>query len=282
MTDVLSKYMEERGSEIASKRVVACAVEALTPFWTGRTLADIIPQTCKRYAKKRERAENTVRRELNVLASAVNWAFKNGRLTRPVPVELPSKPPGKERWLSRREVARILRAALRSTEVRSYLPLFILIAVYTGRRMGAILSLRWHQVNLEQGFIDFEGTARRSNKRRGLPRIPERLLPHLRRARRGRPEFGYVICRHGEGVDSVYRGIVAAAKRAGVEGITPHVFKHTAISWGMQNGGHTAKLAAFFATSEKMLIEVYGHLHPEHHREAAEAVSRRPGSGMGR
>ncbi len=254
----------------------------MTPFWVGLTLADITPQACSRYAEWRDRSENTVRRELNLLSSAVNWGFKNGRITRPVPVALPPKPAGKERWLSRREVAAILRAALRSTKARSYLPLFILIAIYTGRRMGAIVSLRWHQVNLDQGFIDFEGTARRSNKRRGLPRIPDRLLPHLRRARRGRPEFGYVICRHGEGVDTVYRGLVAAAKRSGVEGVSPHVLKHTAISWGMQNGARTDKLAAFFATSEKMLIEVYGHLHPEHHREAAEAVSMRPGSGMGR
>ena len=44
----------------------------------------------------------------------------------------------------------------------------------------------------------------------------------------------------------------------------------------MQNGGRTDKLAAFFATSEKMLIEVYGHLHPEHHREAADTMGMRP------
>jgi integrase len=31
-----------------------------------------------------------------------------------------------------------------------------LVALYTGRRKDAILSLRWHQVNLETGTIDFE------------------------------------------------------------------------------------------------------------------------------
>lgn len=61
--------------------------------------------------------------------------------------------------------------------VRLYLPLFILIAVYTGRRKEAILSLRWCDVNLTEGIIDFESTQRRTNKRRGRTRISKRLVP---------------------------------------------------------------------------------------------------------
>ena len=48
------------------------------------------------------------------------------------------------------------------------MPLFILIAIYTGRRKEAILSLRWPQVNLEARTINFEVSGRRrTNKRRG-------------------------------------------------------------------------------------------------------------------
>jgi hypothetical protein len=32
----------------------------------------------------------------------------------------------------------------------------IAVELYTGRRKDAILSLRWHQVHLETGTIDFE------------------------------------------------------------------------------------------------------------------------------
>ena len=180
VTDVLAEYAAERGPKIASRRVLGCALTALTPFWQDRTVADMTPQVCERYAEWRGRSENTVRRELNVLATATNWAFKNGRITRAVAVALPPKPPGKMRWFTRKEVALVLRTALRCAKVRLYLPLFILLATYTGRRKEAILSLRWAQIDLDAGLIDFEGTVRRSNKRRGQIPIPDRLLPHLR------------------------------------------------------------------------------------------------------
>ena len=91
--------------------------------------------------------------------------------------------------------------------------------------------------------------------------------------------MGFVINDNGARLKEIYRGLVAAAKRAGIEGVTPHVFRHTAASWGMQNGTRTDKLARFLAMSEKTLEDVYGHLHPDFHKEAAEGVSKRPGVG---
>ena len=283
MTDVLADYANGRGSKVASKRVIGCAVEALTRFWTGYTCDEITPEACEDYAEKRERSENTVRRELNTLASALNDAKKNRRISVEVHVWLPPKPPGKMRWLDRNEVAAVLREALRSDVARPYLPLFILAAVYTGRRKEAILSLRWCQIDLDAGLIDFEGSARRSNKKRGLIPVPERLLPHLRRAGRGQPEMGFVINDSGARLKEIYRGLVAAAKRAGVEGVTPHVFRHTAASWLMQSGMDIEKAARFLAMSKKTLEDVYGHLHPGFHKEAADTIGRRPGgSRIGR
>jgi hypothetical protein len=43
----------------------------------------------------------------------------------------------------------------------------------------------------------------------------------------------------------------------------------------MQDGTETTKAARFLAMSEKMLIEVYGHLHPDHMRDAAEAMGKK-------
>jgi hypothetical protein len=122
VTDVLADYVTERGVKLPSARVIGCAVEAMTPYWAGRTLADVTPQTCEGYADWRSRSENTIRRELNVLATAVNWQFKNGRITRPVAVLLPPKPQGKMRWLTHGEVDALLRAAHESKRARSYLP----------------------------------------------------------------------------------------------------------------------------------------------------------------
>ena len=98
-----------------------------------------------------------MRREFAVLAAAINWAFKNRRITRTVQVtkEKPSKPDPKERWVTRDEAARLLRAA-KTDRSRLYLPLFILLGLYTGRKSEALLSLRWSQVDLKARTIDFE------------------------------------------------------------------------------------------------------------------------------
>src|SRR5262249_43501878 len=156
-------------------------------------VADVGPQTCAKYAQKRGRSAGTVRRELGVLRAAINYAHSNGRITRPVAVELPERPEPRDRWLTRREAAWLIRGA-RTPHARLYLPLFILIGLYTGRRKQAILSLRWPQVDLEAGTIDFEIAGRkRTKKRRGIIRIPPRLLPHLRRARKRGTEMGFVL-----------------------------------------------------------------------------------------
>jgi integrase len=196
-------------------------------------------------------------------------------LTRPVAVELPEATEPHDRWLKRNEVARLLRAALRSPKARLYLPLFILLALYTGRRKAAVLSLRWHQVNLDAETINFE-QGRRTKKRKGGIPIPPRLLPHLIRARRRGTDLGYVLHINGERIGDIKKGFEAACLKAGLHDTTPHVLKHTAITWAMQNRIDLWQAAGFFATSVPTLIRVYGHHHPDQMREAAEIVGRRP------
>ena len=158
--------------------------------------------------------------------------------------------------------------------VRLYLPLFILIAVYTGRRKEAILSLRWCDVNLTEGIIDFESTQRRTNKRRGRTRISKRLVPHLMRARQRGTDLGYVLHIDGKRIGDLKKSLRAAA-RAGVNDVSPHVFRHTAATWLMKNGTRTWEAAQFLAVSEKVLNEVYGHFHPDFQAQAAANISRR-------
>ena len=275
VTDVLNDYAAERGPKVAAPRVIGCAVDALTGFWQGRMAADVTPQTCDLYVKTRGRSANTTRRELNVLRTALNHAHKNGRLTRPVAVELPEAPEPRDRWLTREEAARLLRAALHNPYVRLYLPLFILIGLYTGRRTQAILGLRWTQVDLCAGWINFE-QGRRTKKRKGGIRIPPRLLPHLRRARRRGTDLGYVLHINGERIGDIKKGFAAACIRTAVDDVTPHTLKHTAITWAMQNRIDLWQAAGFFATSVPTLLRVYGHHHPDHMREAAETIGRRP------
>lgn len=210
VTDILAEYAEDRAQETAAPWRIAYAIDGLTDFWRNRTVVEVTRETCRLYANARNRSAGTVRRELGVLRAAINFAHREGRLTRPVPVALPDAPAPRERWLTRPEAASLLRAALREARVRLYLPLFILTALYTGQRKEAILSLRWSQVDLIDGDniaarpdalagrIDFNTPgAKQTNKRRARIPIPRKLLGHLRRARKRGTDLGYVISEDG-------------------------------------------------------------------------------------
>jgi integrase len=262
VTDVLADYATEKKEKVSAWRI-GCAIDALATFWQDRMIVDVTPRTCAAYERHRAPCSaGTVRRELGVLQAAINLAHENGTLTRPVTVKLPEKPEPRDRWLMPDEAARLIRAA-RTRQARLYLPLFILLGLYTGRRKGAILSLRWYQVDLERGVIDFDGTARKTNKRKGLIPIQPRLLPHLIRARRRGTELGYVVHRNGEHIGDIKKGFEAAAKRAGLEDVCPHTLRHTAATWIARGGKISVDDAAdYLAMSPETLRGIYRHHHP--------------------
>ena len=252
---------------------IAAAIKALAPFWRGRTVGEVTRETCRAYVAARGRSAGTARRELGVLRAAINHEHRAGHLTRTVAVLLPDRPEPRDRWLTRGEAAALLRAALAEPRVRLHLPLFILIGLYTGARKGAILALRWAQIDLAAGRINFNTPgAKRTNKRRARIPIPVRLLGHLRRAsKRGSP-MSYVISENGERLGDIKRSFASACRRAGLERVNPHVLRHTCATWLMQRGVPMWEAAGYLAMSRETLERVYGHHHPDYLRGAAEAL----------
>lgn len=237
-----------------------------------RTVANVTKHTCGAYSRSRSRSDGTIRRELGVLRAAINYAHKEGRLTRSVPVHLPERPESKDRWLTRQEAAALLRASLRSPKVRLYLPLFIVMGLHTGARREAILSLRWPQVDLDAGLIDWNPIGRRrTKKRRPKVRIPDKLLPHLRRARLRGSDLGFVIHDGGKPVGDPKKSFLATCRRAGLEKVTPHTLRHTRATWGMQAGANKWELSGFLGMTLETMERVYGHHHPDFQEHAANA-----------
>jgi integrase len=278
ITDVLDDYAREHGPTTRSPWRIACAVEVLGRFWEARNVADITPQTCRGYAIQRERSDGTTRRELGVLAAAINHAHREGRLTRTVSVSLPPSAEPRDRWLTAHEAALLLRASLREPRVRLYLPLFILIGLRCGARKDAILGLRWPQVDFERRLISFkEPGAKTTNKRRAdhVP-IPSKLLGHLKRARARGTELGFVVHENGARLKDVKRGFASACRRAGLTDVTPHTLRHTCATWKAQARVPLWEAAGFLGMSRETLEKVYAHHDPDHLRAAAEAQPRRP------
>jgi integrase len=158
---------------------------------------------------------------------------------------------------------------------------FILIGLYTGTRHEANLSMRWG-VNSKGGWFDLDrGVMYRrgegqveTNKRRVPAPIPDRLSPHLKRWRKmtviGPVEYaGRLILKERKGWDR-------ARELAGLgEDVTPHVLKHTCITWLLQNRVPIWEVAGFVGTSEKVIRDVYGHHSPDHLNAARTGFSGR-------
>ena len=277
ISDALALYAELHAPTTKTPERIAYAVDALLDFWEGNTVADISKQTCRAYMSHRDKSNGTMRRELGVLKAALNFAFGEGRLTRVPPVLLPEKPQGKDRWLTRKEAAALLNAArTASGSVRLYLPLFIVIGLYTGARKSAILSLRWPQVDLENGLIDFLPPGEeQSNKRRAKIPIPNRLFGHLKRARLRGSDLGYVIHRDGKKIDDVKHSFSSACIKAGVFDATPHTLRHTCGTWLAQRGVSLFEIGGWLGQSNERTVELYAHHHPDFLSDAKRAFDHR-------
>jgi integrase len=57
--------------------------------------------------------------------------------------------------------------------------------------------------------------------------------------------------------------------------ITPHILRHTAVSWAMQGGVSIWDAANYFGMSVQMVENVYGHHHPDFQKHIASRIGRR-------
>ena len=274
VADVLADWFAEKGSAMPQLASTKARVSNLLDYWGKRTVADITTLRCTGYAKSRGASDGTIRRELGTLRAACNYAVQERRLTEAHFIKLPDAPPGRDRWLARSEAAGLLREALHTrADVRRYLPLFIVLGLYTGARHEALLSLRWPQVDLDRGLLDFNPPGRKvTAKGRPIIKLSARMVSHLRRARARGSDLGFVINDGGVGLERVGTSFKSAAARAGLADVTAHTMRHTACTWLSQKGLTPWEIAGWVGHKDIRTTMRYAHHHPDHQQRAAEAM----------
>lgn len=287
IADVINLYVTERGPQVRRPDFIAVTAAPIVRWWAGKYLSDVRKGTCQDYVRWRTQSVSTAtaRHDLKTLRAAINyWHEDKGPLPAVPAVSLPEASPPRDRWLNRREVAALIRAARRSKNHR-HVARFILIAYYTGTRAGAILALKW-MPSIVGGWIDLEAGVmyRRGEretetaKRRPPIRIPDRLLPHLRRWKAMDNAAGHanVISWNGAPVKKLRRSWAAVRSAAGLGAdVVPHTLRHSAATRLMQEGVTYHEAAGFLGMSAKMLEDVYGHHSPHHQSNAARTGMRR-------
>ncbi len=105
-------------------------------------------------------------------------------------------------------------------------------------------------------------------------------------AERAREAFSHAASQQGanfhqrlssalEAVESVQKAFKKAATDAGVSWATPHILKHTAISWLAELGWTVDQIADFTETNPDTVRRIYRKFSPDYIQDVSESLSNR-------
>lgn len=203
-------------AELKSMKYAKFKMRPLRAFFGNLKTEHITKPKCRAYRDARKVSHTTVRNELAILRSAINWFNPDNKAQ----FEFPPTAQPKDHFLSRDEYLRLLDGA-----ESPHIELFIMLALHTAARATAILELTWDRVDLNRRLINL-AKGDHGNKRRALVPINDSLYPELLKAHEARTS-DFVIEYAGGPVLRVSNGFRKTALRAGVSA-SPHMLRHTA------------------------------------------------------
>lgn len=289
---VLQWYLDDKADQITdiTRQVDCCRM--LVVGLGDKRLTELDDKAFAKYRKqrlsgaikgKRRRctSDATLRRELNCLKAAVNYALRRKRIDSDmVPyIELPKSSPAADFWLNEAETDELLSFAAkqldsdgRLTRVYRYLAL----GLGTAARMTSILNLTWHQVDLRAGLIRYDLDAKGSRtgsdtKKRRVPvPIADWLLPVLERAYREK-KTEYVLddtTQIRRQMDKVLAEAAGELNNARYKRLNRHALRHTAATQMARAGVDLWQLAGVLGDTVATVQRNYLHHCPEHLRSA--------------
>lgn len=264
--DYVQTYLTYKASRVRDIVRLRGAWANAEPMFGYLRPDQITPELCEQYAAKRRklgRGDGTILKEINVIRQALNWSnVTSARF------EAPSAPPPRDRWLTKEEAVRLMDGAK-----QPHIKLYIMLALATAARRGALLDLTWDRVDLKRGMIDLI-TPDETNRKKRAKSIPinDELLPELEAAAAA-AQTDYVIEYGGERVLNIKKGFAAAVKRAGLVDVTPHDLRHTAAVWMAESGTPFEQIAQYLGhSSSRITYQVYARFSPGYLRQAAKAL----------
>lgn len=269
VADLWAGYADE-----CAGRPVAESLEyrgrAILPHFGQLRPDQITRDDCLHYTAARRalgRKDGTIWGELGALRNALSWATRRGLIDRPPHIERPAKPSPRERYLTHAEIGRLLAA-----DCAPHVELAILLMLATGARVQAVLDLTWSRVDLDRLQIDLRLPASTTRKGRAVVPVNPGLAAALQSARAA------ALCDHviewaGGPVASIKRGFAQATANAGLQGVTPHVLRHTAAVHMAESGIGMDEIAQYLGHSDtRVTAAVYARFSPMHLRRAADVL----------
>lgn len=282
--DVLTVYLDEKADASSRPVETKARIGRLNEFFGEMAVAEIRGKVCREFADDRG-TDSGARRDLEILRAAVNYYHGEYTLDVVPKITLPDKCLPRERWLTRQEVASMVRAA-RNLRQCDHIVRLLLIGVYTGTRLGAMLGLQW-MPNTSGGWVDLEkgimyrkaqGERVAHNKRKTPVKIPPRLMTLLRywqkadAAIKRKTPCLHVVNYHGAKVIKPHKAFRAVRGEAGLgEDVTPHILRHTRATWLANAGVDVQEAASSLGITTDEFERTYLHNDPQFQQKAANA-----------
>jgi len=244
-----------------SSRRTKQALEHFKRFIGNKLLSEISPEDIDDYKVLRQKAGRkpaTVNRELSVIKSLFNYAWRSKKYFGRNPVSLAGILEANnlmERILTPEEESRLLEVS------EGYLKDIIIIALNTGMRQGEILGLKWDWIDFEKNFISIPQTNTKSKKERKVPinSVLKTLLLE-RKLAVGNTKYVFPSPRGVEkNLAWVKRSFKTACKKAGIENLRFHDLRHTAATRLVDAGIPLHAIAKLLGHSTVRVTERYSH-----------------------
>lgn len=282
---VLEIWMDQwiRGRMITQERYPSI-IKNLNAYFGKMHVSELTREHSTKYYELRasgligtsKASDSTTRLELQRLRAAFRFMVERVEPTEQrlssevIPyIELPRASPPRNRVLSEGEVQLLRdtcsnlvlngRGRARSNRM-ARIGRFVMLALETAQRKTAICELKWDQVDFERNWIRFNPEGRlQTQKRRPTVPISPILRPVLERAHEER--INDYVLDHTRGV---YEQCVSLGKKLGIEGMHPHVFRHTWATRAVSRGVELEKVAKFLGDTVDTVRENYEHLSPHY------------------
>jgi integrase len=199
---------------------------------------------------------------------------KWGYLDKVPSIELPPAPRGRTRYLTEREIIKLLDACARSKN--THLTAIVTLAINTAMRKNEILKLDWSRIDLA---TDFGFNARitlydtKNDEPRGVPLNKAAIAALTGLEPDPAKREGRVFKRrNGEDWGQIRTAFEKAVERAGLLDFRFHDLRHTAASHMAMRGRPLKEIQEVLGHKSFSMTLRYAHLSPAHLRTAVESL----------
>lgn len=282
-------------------------LDRLRPFLRGLRVADLDERWFDRAnaALSPRYAPTTLFGSYATLAAAIRRNCRANKTAPFCPFEPPSQPPGRNRVLTAEELARLRRycagdefldpetgewtrvrngrrAGAANLHMRRQLAAALDLGLGSGSRGGKLRAIAF-EPSTEHPFVDLEegvlwrlpmGRVQPRNKRSTKLLLPPSILERLRRIREEAPHARFVLHARdgGEVRQGVHRWFKIACGHVGIEGVTPHVLRHTVITEMVRRRIPARVISAVCGITIEQLTRRYDHTDDTELQDAGHAA----------